>query len=50
MCQGMVLANRSALWVQLGEPGLAEEDCGLALEAGGQGQGLSPSVTESLSA
>jgi hypothetical protein len=32
--QGLVLANRSALWAQLGEPRLVEEDVGLALEVG----------------
>ena len=30
-----MLANRSALWYQLGEPHRVEEDVGLALEAGG---------------
>ena len=30
-----MLANRSALWAQLGEPFLVEEDVALALEAGG---------------
>ena len=30
-----MLANRSALWAQLGEPHRVEEDVALALEAGG---------------
>merc|ERR1712223_199767 len=32
--QGVILANRSALWSQLGEPHRVEEDVDLALEAG----------------
>ena len=36
--QGMVLANRSALWAQLGEAGLVMEDVDLALEAGYPGE------------
>merc|ERR1712223_68375 len=36
--QGVVLANRSALWSQLGEPHRVEEDVDLALEAGYPGE------------